>query len=780
MSYLFKTVLQMSITASYVIAVVIVLRMLMRRYPKKYSYYLWSAVFFRLCCPFSFSSVLSIFNFSARKGDNVIIDLSGVPVTQSRVAEGAAPLDIGAPIVSEAVQEAVTETVQEAFFNPEVIAPAQNTTQQTVLTPIVEEAGKIDIFQILSIIWVIGVAVLAVYALISYIRVRKSVELAVPLYFNVMQADIQSPFLLGLINPVIYVPFNVDWSVLSMSIAHERYHQYRKDHWIRVLSYCLLCLHWMNPLCWLAYNLMVKDMEMSCDEHVLSGDKDIRAAYSTALLSLSTKRMSHIIAPVTFGGADVKERVRNIMHFKRRGKLTSVIAALLCVLTLVSCAFNGKVPEVLNPDTSSGDISGDVAGDQDFGPIKRIGLDKSFYCLPSNTSNGLYQISTWNNQEYRNIIYTDYATQQTVFLCNIPGCAHNSPNCTSYISADQGGDLFTNYSEDHLYLINYGREADDRSEGVPASIIEMNMDGSDRRTICVLPAGEEFGSSQIFIAGDEYMYIEVLHFHKEKVKVQVGTNEIETERRVGQYFIERLWFKDGRRETVRELRNDDGGYETLIGTVDDKYLVINRYEPQESGSMITKEIIDQNGKTVSMEEPYSSEEYDYHDDHFRIKIEREGDSAAATVWIVDSGEKKTVFDIPYPENASRPYLVGGYNNKFFLSYNWVDNIEETNNGKYFGHDQSRALVLDFSDGTWKDFTLYTKSNESEEVFPVAEAGNDYLVRLDRSDSSVIDLVDSEGVPHSYQYYGRITFALMSKDDYWNSVPNYRIIEDKLG
>ena len=124
--------------------------------------------------------------------------------------------------------------------------------------------------------------------------------------------------------------------------------------------------------------------------------------------------------------------------------------------------------------------------------------------------------------------------------------------------------------------------------------------------------------------------------------------------------------------------------------------------------------------------------------------------------------------------------MGGYNNKFFLSYNWVDNIEETNNGKYLGHDQSRALVLDFSDGTWKDFTLYTKSNESEEVFPVAEAGNDYLVRLDRSDSSVIDLVDSEGVPHSYQYYGRITFALMSKDDYWNSVPNYRIIEDKLG
>ena len=89
---------------------------------------------------------------------------------------------------------------------------------------------------------------------------------------------------------------------------------------------------------------------------------------------------------------------------------------------------------------------------------------------------------------------------------------------------------------------------------------------------------------------------------------------------------------------------DDGGYETLIGTVDDKYLVINRFEPQESGSMITKEIIDQNGKTVSMEEPYSSEEYDYHDDHFRIKIEREGDSAAATVWIVDSGEK-------------RPYLI---------------------------------------------------------------------------------------------------------------------------
>ena len=764
MSSLFKTVLQMSITASYVIAVVIVLRILMRRSPKKYSYYLWSVVFFRLCCPFSFSSVLSIFNFSAKRGDNVIIDLSGVPVSQSAVTGGAsAPLDIGAPIITGTV----IETAEETLLNPEVTIPVQTVLQQPVMTPIAEETGKIDLLAIAGIIWIIGIIVLITYALISSVRLRKSVELSAPLYNNIRQADIQSPFLLGLFNPTIYVPFNVDWSVLSMTIAHERYHQIRKDHWVRALSYCLLCVHWMNPLCWLAYNLMVKDMEMSCDEHVLAGGKDLRAAYSNALLSLSTKKMRYIVAPVTFGGVNVKDRIVNAMHFKRSGRITSLIAALICVLTLVSCAFNGKIPEALDPDTPSQEDS----ADDTFGLIRRIGIGEDLSFVSSTscmTSHGLYEIRSWS-EGYSNILYTDYDTRKTVFLCNIPGCSHNTPDCTSYIDG-VGYYMFTDYSAKHLYLMFTGRDATVESEAIPASLTEMNMDGSERRTVCILPAGEEFLGDLVYVAGDDYVYLLEAHYKIEKEKVQVGDNEIEIEHRTEmKIYLVRVWFKDGKRETIRELKNNNSVYETLSGTIDDRYLVIKRVDYQSDGSTFTEEVLDQNGETIDTDGPYRVGNDCYYIGGNCISITRDGDTAAVSVEKIGSVETNTINGIPYPSNAGPAMIIGGYKEQYYMNYVWTEG----------NSDHERSLILDFKDGTWREFTMRMSSNSHYDVLPVAESGDDYLVVIDRRDTS-ITLIGTDGVARSNSFPGRNTYALISKDDYWNSVPNYRIIEDKLG
>lgn len=215
MTSVFKIVLQMSITASYVIAVVMLLRLLMRRFPKKYSYYLWSAVFFRLCCPFSFRSILSIFNFSAKRGNDIIIDLSEVPVSPSMTFEsGFEQINIGSP--------AITEIVNETLVPQETVTPPAVTPIQPSVPSVVEKARAIDPVTLISVIWLVGMVLLIVYALVSYYRIKRRLILSNSLYDNVRQADIDSPFIMGLIRPIIYVPFEADESELKVSIAHER------------------------------------------------------------------------------------------------------------------------------------------------------------------------------------------------------------------------------------------------------------------------------------------------------------------------------------------------------------------------------------------------------------------------------------------------------------------------------------------------------------------------------------------------------------------------------
>ena len=778
MESLFRIVLQMSITAGYVILVVMVLRLLMHRMPKKYSYSLWAVVLFRLCCPITLSSVFSVFNLSARKGDDVIIDLSGVPYVPSYTTENAdIPIDLGAPAATEAVNDVIMETIPYQ----DVIAPVTASPSQPAVENVVEQANNIDLMSLLSMIWIIGMAALAIYALIRYIRLRKSLEFSTPLYSNIRQADIKSPFLMGLIKPVIYMPFNIDKTSFEMSLAHERHHIERKDHWIRTLSFCVLCVHWMNPLCWIAYFLMIRDMEMSCDEYVLSMKGDHRAAYSYALLSFAASERSYLVAPVTFGGASVRDRIKNAMHFKRRGRITSLIAALLCVLTLVSCAFNGKISESLDPVIPDSSESGDGEGGQDLGPIRQIGKQVgTIIGSPAKTEHGYYEISRWNNPDYANIIYTDYASQQTVFLCNVPGCAHNTPDCTSYVAEGQNVTLFTDYSEKHLYMIFPGMEATEWSEAAPATLTEMNMDGSGRRIVCTLPAGEFFDNpDNTFIAGDEYVFTTVGHYETEKIKQYdyETQTEIEVDALRMKWTMEKIWFKDGKREKIRDLDRENDEYEQLVRTVDDRYLLFRRWEEQGDETRCFETLVDQNGEVVEISEPSAYGGYGSND-HMSVKLETDGDIATATAVFSDSGETVTINDIPYTSN--NPATIWGcYENYVFMQYIWTENAEEVNGKLIGGIDRTRAFILDFSTGTWKEFDLRQKTRSQNFVIPLAEAGNNYLVMIDRKDTK-IDLIGADGVPHSYDYYGCDTYAIMTKEDFWNSVPNYREVENKVG
>ena len=478
MNNLFRQVLQMSITASYVIIAVLALRILLRNAPKKYSYMLWAAVLFRLCCPISFSSVISIFNLKLKRNDSVIIDLSEVPVSAvTPESEVTQPISTGVPQFTEVISGTFSAPQQ-----PITVQPSGTYTPIIVSPPDPGQAvfSKINLMDVLCIIWLAGMLFLIIRAIVSYVRLKRTLRGSVAYRDNIRMAKIYSPFLMGLIRPMIYLPINLDPEYEMISIAHENYHLKRKDHWIRVISYILLCIHWINPFCWLAYYLMGKDMEMSCDEHVLSEGRWSSKAYSEALLSVSTSFRFPSANPVAFGESSVKERIANSMKFKHPNKLITMIATLLCIITLVSCATNGNIPSIV-PDTETASDTPDygtafVPVDytvQPGGGEMRSALvgDNGFYGTP--VSSGVYYFS--HRDPYSStdrIMFLDYSTGESRCICSDPDCAHSDESCPAYV---MGGSniLLATADENHLYM--FSTEF--------SSLVRMDLDGSNRKTL---------------------------------------------------------------------------------------------------------------------------------------------------------------------------------------------------------------------------------------------------------------------------------------------------------
>lgn len=321
MEALFLTVLNMSITASYVILALLFIRLLLKRAPKKYSYMLWAIALFRFICPVSFSSVFSLFQ------------MKPFDMTMAQRSSGAAlnyiPADIGLmntpkvtvgiPAMNAVISESLPAPIPYASVNP----------------------MQIWIF-IGSMLWFIGMLVLLAYNLAAYVRLKHRMETAVLLESNVYESDkIRSPFLFGFVKPRIYIPFGLGERERNYILTHERNHLRRKDHWIKLLSFCVLIFYWFNPFAWVAYRLMIRDMEMSCDEKVLSeGGSNIVYEYSMSLLSFAANRRFLGDTPLFFGEVGIQERIKNVLRFHEPKKWVIVLAVILCVTTAVVCAAN--------------------------------------------------------------------------------------------------------------------------------------------------------------------------------------------------------------------------------------------------------------------------------------------------------------------------------------------------------------------------------------------------------------------------------------------------------
>ena len=319
MDTLFAMILNMSAAASLVILAVLLARALLARAPRKFSYLLWAVVGFRLCCPVSFQSVFSLFRL--------------VPVSSAKVGpSGTSALYYQAPAPAAPALPPVSDAA--ALPLPQAPAPIPP-------APVVAESAQFPWQTVLMLLWVAGVVGMLLYAAVGELRLRHSLATATRLRGDVFQAEqIRSPFILGLVRPRIYVPYGLDGQTLSYVLAHERFHLRHGDHLVRRFAFLLLALHWFNPLCWLAFYLMGKDMELRCDEGVLKKNTLDPAQYSRVLLSFATNRRFSAAAPLAFGETGVKTRIVNVLRWKKPRRAITVAALLVTALVVAACAAN--------------------------------------------------------------------------------------------------------------------------------------------------------------------------------------------------------------------------------------------------------------------------------------------------------------------------------------------------------------------------------------------------------------------------------------------------------
>lgn len=314
MSAVFLKVLNMSITASWLILAVVLTRLILKKAPKWIPCLLWGLVAIRLICPFSFESVLSL-----------------IPSTETiptNIAQQNKPaISSGITIVNEVVNPVVAES-----FTP---APTDSANPLQIVIPVA------------TIIWIAGIVIMLAYALISYSKLKKSLSVCVPAGERILACDeVKAPFILGVFRPVIYVPSSMSGKTLEHVIRHERAHLQRHDHWWKPLGFLLLSVYWFNPLCWIAYILLCRDIEMACDEKVIRDmDKDDIAAYSQALLDCSFPRKRIAACPLAFGEVGVKERVKGVLNYKKPAFwiiLTAIIACIVLAVCLMTDPFSNK------------------------------------------------------------------------------------------------------------------------------------------------------------------------------------------------------------------------------------------------------------------------------------------------------------------------------------------------------------------------------------------------------------------------------------------------------
>lgn len=379
----------MSLTAGCVTAVVILVRQLLRRAPKRYSYLLWLVVAFRLVCPFSFNSDISIFNLKMFGVADLMQYQYTVTENTGNTADiggaGAANMPVGAHSKNQRYWGAgyAHGTTGIAYDNAkgqgaaDMSASADNMGAHVSADGAGAGATNVGWTEIPTFIWLSGVAVMLVYGIISYVILDRKLKKALKIEDNVYRSNrIDTPFVMGFVHPRIYVPCFLDNTSLGYVIEHERCHISRRDYIVKAAAFLLLCVHWFNPLIWAAFILMGKDMEMSCDELVLNklnsqgADEVIKNQkdYSYALLCCASAGRFPAPGPLCFGDISVKGRIKNVLNYRKPRRVMTAAAVILCMLVLAACSANPKTTAANNSTASPENMTGEPATESEEQP----------------------------------------------------------------------------------------------------------------------------------------------------------------------------------------------------------------------------------------------------------------------------------------------------------------------------------------------------------------------------------------------------------------------------
>ena len=328
MNELFLKIINMSISASWLVLAVLILRLVLKKAPKWVNVLLWGIVAIKLICPFTIESSISMIPDSVGSGELVsewmddYIDDIDIHHPDSVYYDAA--IGAGREPISDGEGGYYVVTKHDQLGEPATI---ENT-----------------VMPILSAVWVLGMTVLALYTAISYFHLRCKLDTAVRYRDNIFQSEnVNSPFVLGIIKPKIYLPFKMDGQDMEHVVAHEQAHIRRKDHWWKPLGFLLLTIHWFNPLMWLAYILLCRDIELACDEKVIKElGNEQRADYTQALVACSVNRRMIAACPLAFGEVGVKERVKSVMNYKKPAFWIIILAIITCVGVAVCFLTNPK------------------------------------------------------------------------------------------------------------------------------------------------------------------------------------------------------------------------------------------------------------------------------------------------------------------------------------------------------------------------------------------------------------------------------------------------------
>ena len=411
------------VAGSIVMMIVMLIRgVILRKMPRRYAYLLWAVVAIRLVCPVSIESPLSVFNYvpevklvqkhSAQSDTMTSTDMDSKsdtisngqtsPFSEAYRADGMETKHAGDAVFAgnmdqdDNKESALSDQETREETSTQEDGHRESVTEKTAIFPSITQetatdaVGTSPLMLILFLLWALGVGVFLMKNVIDGVKLHKRLRTAVRLEKGVYESDmIDTPFVKGIIRPRIYIPFRLSDHERACILAHEKHHIHRGDPIFKLFATVLLTVFWFHPLVWVSYRLMVRDMEMSCDEYVLTHEaNDIRASYSTLLLAFATNRRI-VDGVLFFGENDTKQRVKHVLGFKKKHMALGLIAILVVVLTS-ACTLTGKaMGESLKiNDISDGEaVSGQaVSGEAVSG--------ESTDMLLSNKQNGMNEVDT--------------------------------------------------------------------------------------------------------------------------------------------------------------------------------------------------------------------------------------------------------------------------------------------------------------------------------------------------------------------------------------------------